>query len=190
VSLVTGAVLLGAALVVAVLLWDGSHARAHAHHALRYGGLPAWLPKPRTPVRRVLDASAGHPAFSVEGESVRATIGGAQVLVTAVGPSVPEEGHFPVPPVTPARFIVTFSAATRALPIDAGGFGLVDDRGALHRPRVSGLQGAPLPARVGPGTSSSVELRAVIPTGNGAVTWTPAGARRPTASWDYTAEID
>ena len=34
----------------------------------------------------------------------------------------------------------------------------------------------------------SFELRAVLPTGDGALRWAPAG--KPVASWDFNVEID
>jgi hypothetical protein len=161
-----------------------------AGSSAKYGGLPSWLPKARTPVGRVLDASASRPAFSVQGEAVRASLpAGGEVLVTAAGPEVPEEGRFPVPPVTPTTFVVTFSSASRRIALAPSMFALVDERGDAHVPHVTGLHGGAPPLEVVPGGPVSLKLHAILPTGGGAVTWAPDGGRA-LASWDFSVEID
>jgi hypothetical protein len=178
--------------VVLLLVTGGPGAAPHPAHtanAAKYGGLPSWLPKLKARVGATLNASAGHPALSVEGEPIRVHLAGAQVLVTAVGPQVPQEGHFPVPPVTPVTFLVTFAAASGAIPIHASAFSLTDERGNVHRPHVTGLRGGAPPTEVARGRPATVELHDILPTGDGGVSWT-GGETRPLASWDYTVEID
>ncbi len=165
-------------------------AKSAQHSAAAYGGIPAWLPKPTTQVHRVLHASAAHPALSIEGEGIQVTLaGGATVLATAVGPEVPEEGRFPVPQVTPVTFLVTFAHATRRVPIDRSAFALIDGRGTLHRPSLTGLHGGAAPAQVAPGHPVTVELHDILPTGDGGLIWAPRGTR-PLATWDFAVEID
>jgi hypothetical protein len=161
---------------------------AVSQHA-RYGGLPTWLPKTKTPVHRVLNANVAHPALSIEGEAISVSLAGAHVLATAVGPEVPEQGRFPVPSVTPVKFIVTFASATHALPLAASAFKLIDEQGKAHRPKLTALGGGAAPKQIVPGRPVSVILHDILPTGDGGLVWTPEGAR-PTATWDYTVEID
>ncbi len=114
---------------------------------------------------------------------------GARVLATAVGPEVPEEGHFPVPAVSPCAFVATFVAASRAIPLSASQFALIDEQGHVHRPKMTALGGGPPPSEIAPGRPVSVKLHDILPTGDGALAWTPQGTR-PVVTWDYTVEID
>jgi len=185
----------GAAVVVAVLLLgggSGGRAGAAAKTAAviqRYGGLPAWLPKPKAPVDRTLHASLVHQVVSIQGEGVSVDLPSGSVLVTAAGPEVPEEGHFPVPPVTPTTFIVTFANTTHSIPLAASSLAMIDERGFVHHPKVTAVGGGAPPAELTPGKPVSVKLHAFLPTGSGTVIWTPVGAR-PIVAWDYTVEID
>ena len=110
-----------------------------------YGGLPSWLPKPSVPVGRVVTASAAHPKLAIQGDTVRVLLTGAQVLATAVGPQVPEEGKFPVPEATRCTFTITFAKATGTFTLRAADFAAVDERGQLHRLRLHLRGGGPLP---------------------------------------------
>jgi hypothetical protein len=179
------------AAVVGVAIWSAaaSGGAGSSPASARYGGLPSWLPRAKVKVDRVLSGSPGRPAISVQGEAVRVLVGGASVMATGVGPEVPEEGRFPVPEVTPATFLITFSSASAAIPLSQGQFGMVDERGALHHPHVTARGSGPMPTEIVPGRPVTVELHAILPTGNGALTWAPRGTR-PSASWDYTVEVD
>jgi hypothetical protein len=165
------------------------HVPSHPASSARYGGLPSWLPKPKVQVGRVLRASVAHPALSIQGEAVAVQLASGRVLATAVGPQVPEEGRFPVPPVTPVTFIVSFSGGSHPVPLDASAFKLIDERGSLHQPKVTAVGGGRAPARILPGRVVSVELHDILPTGDGGLSWTPEGGR-PIVTWDYTVEID
>ena len=195
---VASAVLL--AMVLGILLSrGGSSSGASLHrgtangtlHASteKYGGLPAWLPKDKVPVGRVLHASRVHPALSIQGEAISVDLGQASVLASAAGPSVPEEGRTPVPETSPCTFIVTFAHATAAIPIEATAFKFIDDNGHVRQPRVTGLNGGTPPRAITPGKPVSLRLKGVLPTGDGALSWSPGG-RRQIASWDFTVEID
>jgi hypothetical protein len=153
-----------------------------------YGGLPSWLPKPSVPVGRVVTASAAHPRLAIQGDTVRVLLTGAQVLATAVGPQVPEEGQFPVPETTRCTFTITFAKATGTFTLRAADFATVDDRGQLHRLRLHLRGGGPLPAQVTAGQTVSVIMTGRLPAGNGQLIWAPAG--RNTVSWDFSVEID
>ena len=181
VALVGGAV--ACALVVAV--GGGSRGVPSA----RYGGIPSWLPKPKVHVGRVATASPAHPWLAIEGDTVSVRLLHGRTLATAVGPSVPHEGQFPVPPSTPCTFTVTFSAARGSVPLRAGAFTIVDELGRRHHPRVSGRHGGAPPRRVADGRTVTLVVRDVLPTGNGRLRWTPAGSAA-IVSWDFEVEID
>ena len=175
-----------------LLLVGGSTSSSNGPATARqhYGGLPSWLPKAKVQVHRVLQAGAGHTAVSVEGEAVAVTMpDGAKAQVTAVGPEVPEEGRFPVPAVTPTTFLVTFAASSKPIPLRQRDFELFDEHGNIHRPKLTALHGGPAPAATTPGHSTTVKLHDILPTGDGAVAWAPAGGK-PIAAWDFTVEID
>jgi hypothetical protein len=154
-----------------------------------YGGLPKWLPKPTVQVGRVVTATVAHPWLAVEGDSVRAELRRGHVLVTAVGPAVPEEGAFPVPPTTLCTFTVTFAHGVGSVPLAATAFTITDELGHQHHPRVSLQGGGLLPARVRAGQPVTVTVADVLPTGNGTLHWAPSG-RTPLVSWDFDVEID
>jgi len=177
---------LAAAAVAVLLLLGGGSASGTAG---TYGGLPSWLPKARQPVGQVLHASLTHPALSVQGETVAVSLPQGHLLVTAVGPETPEQGRFPVPPATPCTFVVTFADASRAMRLRTSAIYFLDERGAVHLGHVTAMNGGAPPETLSPGRSVSVEVHAFLPTGDGALNWSPIGARR-VASWDFTVEID
>jgi hypothetical protein len=187
------------AVVLAVVLGGGKSAGTqlprgtaigtpHATTA-KYGGLPAWLPKSKTPVGQVLHASRAHPALSIQGEAISVDLGDAHVLATAAGPSVPEEGKAPVPETSPCTFVVTFAHAHGVVPISAASFAFVDERGHVRHPHVTAMDGGAPPRQVAPGQTVSLTVKDVLPTGDGALMWAPGGGR-PIASWDFVVEID
>jgi len=155
----------------------------------RYGGLPSWLPKAKVPVGRVLRASAAHPQLGIEGDTMVVQIGNAEVTATAVGPQVPEEGQFPVPPTTPCTFDVTLARANGTIPLRQQDFTTVDELGDLHYLRVTLLGGGKIPDDIRPGQTMTLVMNAVLPTGNGTLRWSP-DSPKPIASWDFAVEID
>ncbi len=169
-----------------------AHSSAANHSAnvsAKYGGLPSWLPKPKVRVRRALTATPAHPALSIQGETVAVDFPGGHVLATVVGPEVPEEGHFPVPAITPCTFILTLASASGTVPVRASDFTFVDDHGGVHHPQLSALRGGAVPSTVPAGKPVSLKLYDVLPTGDGGLEWAPGGGR-PLVGWDYTVEID
>jgi hypothetical protein len=154
-----------------------------------YGQIPSWLPKAKVPVGRVVVASAAHPRLAIEGDTVSAELAHGHVLVTAVGPSVPEEGQFPVPPTSACTFLVTFTAPTGTIPLKADAFTILDEFGSLHQPKVTGLPGATGSRQERPGRTVTLRVYAVLPTGNGQLRWAPQG-KTPLVSWDFDVEID
>jgi hypothetical protein len=161
--------------------------RTTAHQ--RYGGLPGWLPKAKVPVGRLVHASTAHPWLAIEGDTVAVALVHGAVRVITVGPNVPEDGQFPVPRTTRCSFEVTFTSASGVVPVRSNAFTILDELGALHRPRVTGSDGGPVPRRVLPGQSVTLTLSAVLPTGARTVRWTPIGTT-PLVGWDFDVEID
>jgi hypothetical protein len=155
----------------------------------KYGGLPSWLPKAKIPVGRVLQASSAHPTLAIQGDTVSVHLARGRVLATAVGPTVPEEGRFPVPETTPCTFIITFAAATGPIPIRRTAFTFVDELHHVHHPRVTAMDGGAPPRQIAPGRTVSLKIYDVLPTGDGGLEWAPAGAR-PIVAWDFDVEID
>jgi hypothetical protein len=134
-------------------------------------------------------ASESRPWLAIEGDTVAVHLNHGHVLATAVGPSVPAEGQFPVPPTTPASFQLTLTAASGIVPIAASDFTIMDELGRLHHPRVAIAGAGRLPSHVSPGRTLTLTLEDVLPVGNGQLRWTPEGSR-PIVSWDFDVEID
>jgi hypothetical protein len=183
-----GALVIGVSVYVALPAHGGSAASASAS-ASGYGGLPSWLPTASVPVGRVVRASAAHPWLAIEGDTVQVQLAVGQADVTTVGPQVPEEGQFPVPATTPCTFMVTFASASGSVPLAAGAFTITDEHGKLYHPSVGVQGGGAVPAVVAVGRPLTLVMNAVLPTGAGQLSWTPAGGR-PIVSWDFDVEID
>ena len=157
--------------------------------AAKYGQLPSWLPRATIPVGRLVTASASRPSIAVQGDTVAVHLAHGRVRALTVGPAVPEEGQFPVPETTECTFVVTFTAASGAVPIDPKAFTIADELGHIHRPTVTRMGGGAPPSHVLPGQATTLVVRDVLPTGDGALRWTPQGTR-PIVSWDFDVEID
>ncbi len=176
----------GVAVAAGVAAWL---AVPHGQASTRYGGLPSWLPQPKTQVGRVVTASASHPWLAIEGDDVDVRLAHGRVRVNAVGPVVPEEGKFPVPATSPCTFTVTLAKARGTVPLSAAAFTVLDERGNLHHPHVLLRGGGALPAAVPPGGRVVLRIHDVLPTGNGQLRWSPGGGK-PVVSWDFDVEID
>lgn len=188
-----GHLLLAALVVASLATGGGCWLTAHQTHAAlpasqKYGGLPSWLPKSTVPVNRVVQASAAHPQLSIEGDTVQVQLAHGSVLATVVGPSVPEEGGFPVPATSPCAFAVTFTRASGVVPLDPAAFTVLDEVGRVHYLRITGYGGGKAPSLVAPGQTVTLTMRAVLPTGSGTLRWAPSAT--PVVSWDFDVEID
>jgi hypothetical protein len=157
--------------------------------AAKYGQRPSWLPTAKIPVGRLVTASAARPWLAVEGDTVAVHLAHGRVHAMTVGPTVPEEGQFPVPETTPCTFAVTFTAASGTVPINPKAFTIADELGHIHRTTVTRIGGGKPPAQVLPGQTIALVVRDVLPTGDGALRWTPQGTT-PVVSWDFDVEID
>ena len=183
-ALAVAAVTLAVALPLAFATSSGDGSKAST-----YGQIPSWLPTPKVPVGRLVQASAAHPWLAIEGDTVSVHLSHGRLLAKAVGPAVPEEGKSPVPATSPCSFTVTLTAATGVLPVNAAAFTILDELGHLHHPRVRATGGGAPPQRLAPGQTVSLTISAVLPTGNGQLRWAPEGAR-PIVAWDFDVEID
>jgi hypothetical protein len=134
-------------------------------------------------------ATAAHPRLAIEGDAVSVGLAHGRVLVTAVGPRVPEDGAFPVPATSPCSFTVRLADAGGVVPFSARAFTIVDELGHVHHPRVSLAGGGALPSGVEPGRRLTLTISDVLPTGNGQLRWAPVAAT-PIVSWDFDVEID
>jgi hypothetical protein len=177
------------ALVAGALALIVSRSGGDASAAASYGQLPSWLPKAKVATGRLLRATAATPRLAIEGDSVSVQLRHGNVLATTVGPTVPEDGQFPVPKTSPCSFTVTFTAAAGSVPLRTGAFTILDELGHVHHPHVTSALGGALPASVRPGQTVTLDVSDVLPTGGGRLRWAPESSR-PIASWDFDVEID
>jgi hypothetical protein len=178
-----------AAVVIVIGVLGAINLASHHAPAPRYGGIPSWIPNSTVPVNRVVTATAAHPALAIQGDTVRVQLASGQVLVTTVGPAVPEEGQFPVPATSTCTFTVTLTGATTKIPIRPAEFTSLDELGHLHALRVTAQGGGDPPPDVVPGQTVTLTMTGVLPTGNGQLRWAPAGTAA-IVSWDFDVEID
>jgi hypothetical protein len=155
----------------------------------RYGKIPSWLPSAAPPKQRALRSSFSDPVLTIQGDSLSIALPGARLLVTAVGPAVPEIGRTPVPATSPVTFTVTFTHVTAPVSLRRSAWLLVDENHQLHHPHVTAVGGGPPPTQLRPGQTVSIKLHSVLPTGDGGLEWRPDG-ERVIAGWDFNVEID
>jgi hypothetical protein len=163
--------------------------RGTHHSGGGYGKIPSWLPSAAPPSQHAQRSSVSHPVLTIQGESMSISLPSARLLVTAVGPMVPEIGRTPVPATSPVTFTVTFTRVTAPVSLRRSAWVLVDENHQIHHPRVTALDGGPPPAQLDAGQTVSIKLHSVLPTGDGGLEWRPDGAR-VAAGWDFNVEID
>ena len=163
--------------------------RGRRHSGGGYGKIPSWLPSAAPPRQRAQISSVSHPVLTLQGESLSISLSGARLLVTAVGPAVPEIGRTPVPATSPVTFTVTFTHVTAPVSLRRSAWVLVDENHQIHRPRVTALDGGAPPTQLRAGQTVSIKLHSVLPTGDGGLEWRPDGTR-VAAGWDFNVEID
>ena len=175
------------AVVVGLLLMAGCSSTS-ATAEPTYGDLPTFLGSATAQVDTVLTGTTARPALSAQGEAVRVQLTAGAVLVNVVGPDVPGEGLPEVKETTTCTWTVTLSGATSPIPLSVGDFSSRDHLGTTYRPTLVAGQPAP-PAQVLPGQSVTFELRAIMRTGEGLMTFSPGG-KLPVAAWDFVVEND
>jgi hypothetical protein len=160
------------------------------HHVSGHASLPSWLPRATVPAAdRLVTATPSRSRLAIEGDTVAVRLPGGRALVTAVGPAVPEEGQQPIPATSPAQFTFTIAAVHGSIPLSSRDFAFLGEHGDRNGAKVTLRNGGRLPRRIVAGRPVTLTLRAVLPTGNGQLRWTPMG-RRPVVSWDFDVEID
>ena len=153
-----------------------------------YGSLPSFLPSNTVANNAPLTGRPDDPAITSEGDEVLATVGAAHVVAKVDGPVVPGEG-FPNPAdATTCTWRITVRATGGSLPLSTHDFNTLDHLGTIYA--VSAVRGQPrIPSTVRPGHPASFELRAVMPTGEGVMRWSP-NRRTILGEWDFTVEND
>jgi len=133
--------------------------------------------------------SVSHPALTSEGDAVKAELpGGGTVVVTVTGPEVPGEGLPYQAGATTCTWTLTFTRASRAVPLAVTDFTAFDQLGMIYHPEYVSGQVAP-PVVLEPGASTTFELRAVMKVGEGLMRWAPGGTNI-VAKWDFEVETD
>ena len=155
----------------------------------KYGGVPSWIPKSTLAAHRTLQASGAHQVVAIEGDTVKVAVRDAKVLANVVGPTVPHAGRVPIPTTSPCTFTVTFTAASKAIPLSRRAFTIVDELGHVHHPQVTTIDGGAPPRQLLPGSTLSLKVHDVLPTGNGSLEWAPTRTR-PIVAWDFNVEVD
>jgi hypothetical protein len=154
-----------------------------------YGKIPSWLPSAAPPRQHAQSSSVSHPVLTIQGDSLSISLSGARLLVTAVGPVVPEIGRTPVPATSPVTFTVTFTHVSAPVSLRRSTWVLVDENHQIHHPRVTAFDGGTPPSQLAAGQTVSIKLHSVLPTGDGGLEWRPDGTH-VAAGWDFNVEID
>lgn len=154
---------------------------------LGFRGQPSFLPTSSESVDAVVTASPGQPQLAVQGVGVQVEVPAGRVLATITGPHVPPFVAPPPPSVT-ATFDVSLAAATGQIPIRLSDFTITDQLGRSFHPTLVAREADP-PKTAPAGRTTTFSLTAVMPTGEGRIYWSPAGAS-PIVGWDFIVEND
>jgi hypothetical protein len=180
------------ATVVAALLLAGatvlggcsSSHPSPAAPATGFGAWPSFLPSPTT--AGTAHGSTADPALSYSGSPVVVDLGGTTVTVDVQGPAYPAGTALNAPQVV-ATFTVVLTDASAPVALGTAHFDVVDHTGAVHE--LAPAAGRSIPATVRPGSTTTLELTATVPTGEGMLRYAPDGTGTA-AAWDYVAETD
>jgi hypothetical protein len=171
----------------------GSPSRSHPNASATagdsaYGALPTFLPPATIQPDATLTGTPARPALTTEGDQVKVVLPGGSVVATVSGPVVPGEGLPYQADSTTCTWTITLSDATTDVPVAPSDFTALDHLGAVFPTRL--VPGQPKPPKVlGKGRSTTFELRAVMPVGEGLMRWAPA--HQPIlAAWDFEVEND
>ena len=176
------------AVVVAIVSACSSSGGASSAGTGSYGSLPTFLPSSAVVPDSIVTGVAGRTALTVEGEAVEVQLADRRLKAEVDGPVVPGEGLPYVSPATTCTWTVTLSAATKPITIALNDFTTIDHLGVVYH--VAAVPGQPaIPAVLEVGATASFELRAVMPTGEGLMRWSPDGGPI-LATWDFEVEND
>jgi hypothetical protein len=154
---------------------------------LGYRSQPSFLPKTSEPTDRVVTASTAHPQLAVQGVAVQAQLPTGRVLVTVTGPHVPPFVT-PPPPAVTATFDVSMAQPVGNIPVSVADFTITDQLGRSFHPSLVQHE-APLPGTLAAGRTTTFEVTAVMPTGEGRIWWSPTHGH-PIVGWDFIVEND
>ena len=150
----------------------------------KYGGTPGWLQHATAAVGRTLAASSAHPALAIVGDPVSVDLTGGRMLARVGGPSILNQGRFPVRTTSLCTFTVTLTATSGVVALTGATVTLVDEHGHVHHPAMSAM-----PEHLVAGQTVTLRVHDVLPTGNGRLQLAPAGGR-PIVAWDFNVEFD
>ena len=139
------------------------------------------------PVDRVVTASAAHPQLAVQGVPVRVALPSGQAQAEVIGPKVPPFVTPPPEQVT-ATFTVSLTHVSGTVPLTASAFTITDQLGRSFRPSLVAGE-VPPPTPVPADRAVTLQLTAVMPTGEGRIYWSPTGGA-PIVGWDFIVEND
>jgi hypothetical protein len=123
----------------------------------------------------------------VQGIAVQVNLPSGRVLATVTGPRVPPFVSPPPPQVT-ATFDISLAHVSGTIPVRLADFTITDQLGRTFHPILVRHE-TPPPATVTAGRSLTLQVTAVMPTGEGRLYWSPTRSV-PIVSWDFIVEND
>jgi hypothetical protein len=154
---------------------------------LGFRSQPSFLPSTGAAVDRVVTASPTQPQLAVQGVAVQVHSPTGHVLATVTGPHVPPFVA-PPPDTVAATFDVSMAEPGGDIPIRLSDFTITDQLGRSLHPSLLEHEAAP-PSALTPGRTTTFQITAVLPTGEGRIYWSPAPGR-PIVGWDFIVEND
>lgn len=173
---------------LAIVSLTGCSASGQSSAADSYGALPTFLPSASLHADAPLTGSTASPALTSQGDDVVVQYAGTSLTINVVGPVVPGEGLPYQTPATTCTWTVTMSAANVEMPIDLQHFNAIDQFGKIYQVTPPATEAKP-PTSIHPGQTVTFKLRAILPTGEGDMRYSPDG-QRVAASWDFVVEND
>jgi hypothetical protein len=154
---------------------------------LGFRSQPSFLPTTSEPVDQVVSASTSHPQLAVQGIGVRVQLPSGEVLATVTGPRVPPFVA-PPPPAVTATFEISMAGPIGTVPIRLSDFVITDQLGRSFHPTLVEHE-TPPPGTLSAGHTTTFQVTAVMPTGEGRIYWAPTHGS-PIVGWDFIVEND
>ncbi len=173
-----------ALLVAGATMLAGCSSSTPVPAATGIGAWPSFLPSPTAP--GTAHGSTADPALSFSGSPVVVEVAGATVTVDVQGPAYPAGTALNATQVD-CTFTVVLRDASAPVALDKARFDVLDRTGAVHD--LAPVAGSSSPTTVRPGATTTLELTATVPSGEGMLRYAPDGTGTA-AAWDYVAETD
>jgi hypothetical protein len=154
---------------------------------LGFRSQPSFLPTTSEPVDQIVTASTSRPQLAVQGAAVQVQLPSGEVLAAVTGPQVPPFVA-PPPPAVTATFEVSMARPTGNVPIRLSDFIITDQLGRSFHPALVEHE-TPPPGTLSAGHSTTFQVTAVMPTGEGRIYWAPTHGS-PIVGWDFIVEND